>query len=159
MHYCLFEELPTNIIIDATNETTLHDEYLVNSSNQLEIIKKYPNAGKEKVYVRAYHPTNPQCKDLLQKTDTELRTIIDQQQIQCLDRTRKAVMRAAIWNHHNQDLQLAEIELDVTKGDTKSIWEKLQSYLPVYTLFQSDRKNSDGDSEVQDPLKEAVKQI
>ena len=154
-----FEELPTNIIIDATNETTLHDEYLVNSSNQLEIIKKYPNAGKEKVYVRAYHPTNPQCKDLLQKTDTELRTIIDQQQIQCLDRTRKAVMRAAIWNHHNQDLQLAEIELDVTKGDTKSIWEKLQSYLPVYTLFQSDRKNSDGDSEVQDPLKEAVKQI
>jgi predicted ATP-dependent endonuclease of OLD family len=26
-------------------------------------------------------------------------------------------------------------------------------------LFQSDRKNSDGDSEVQDPLKEAVKQI
>lgn len=154
-----FEELPTNIIIDATNETTLHDEYLVNSSNQLEIIKKYPNAGKEKVYVRAYHPTNPQCKDLLQKTDTELRTIIDQQQIQCLDRNRKAVMRAAIWNHHNQDLQLAEIELDVTKGDTKSIWEKLQSYLPVYTLFQSDRKNSDGDSEVQDPLKEAVKQI
>ena len=49
--------------------------------------------------------------------------------------------------------------LTLLKGDTKSIWEKLQSYLPVYTLFQSDRKNSDGDSEVQDPLKEAVKQI
>lgn len=31
--------------------------------------------------------------------------------------------------------------------------------MPVYSLFQSDRKNSDGDSEVQDPLKEAVKQI
>jgi len=31
--------------------------------------------------------------------------------------------------------------------------------LPMYSLFQSDRKNSDGDSEVQDPLKEAVKQI
>lgn len=36
---------------------------------------------------------------------------------------------------------------------------KVQNYLPIYTLFQSDRKNSDGDSEVQDPLKEAVKQI
>jgi predicted ATP-dependent endonuclease of OLD family len=154
-----FEELPANIIIDTTNETTLDSEYLVNSSNQLEIIKKYPNAGKEKIFVRAYHPTNPQCKDLLQKKDTELRAIIDRQEIQCHDRTKNAVMRAAIWNHYNEDLQLAEIELDVTKGDTKSIWDKLQSYLPLYTLFQSDRKNSDGDSEVQDPLKEAVKQI
>jgi AAA15 family ATPase/GTPase len=31
--------------------------------------------------------------------------------------------------------------------------------LTLYSLFQSDRKNSDSDSEVQDPLKEAVKQI
>ena len=29
----------------------------------------------------------------------------------------------------------------------------------MYSLFQSDRKNSDGDSEIQDPLKEAVKII
>lgn len=35
----------------------------------------------------------------------------------------------------------------------------MQKYLPLYSLFQSDRKNSDGDSEVQDPLKEAVKEI
>ena len=45
------------------------------------------------------------------------------------------------------------------KEDAKRIWDKLSSYMPVYSLFQSDRKNSDGDSEVQDPLKEAVKQI
>jgi hypothetical protein len=68
-------------------------------------------------------------------------------------------MRTAIWDHFSSDLQLAEIEIEVTKGDTKSIWEKLQNYLPLYSLFQSDRKNSDGDSEVQDPLKEAVRQI
>lgn len=47
----------------------------------------------------------------------------------------------------------------ISKGDTKSIWDKLQKYLPLYSLFQADRKNSDGDSEVQDPLKEAVKAI
>src|SRR5690606_3396872 len=41
----------------------------------------------------------------------------------------------------------------------KTIWENLQGFLPQYSLFQSDRKNSDGDSEVQDPLKEAVRQI
>ncbi|HUX53950.1 MAG TPA: ATP-binding protein [Williamwhitmania sp.] len=155
-----FEELPANIVIDSTNETTLQAEYLLNSSNQLEIIKKYPNAGKEKVFVKASHPSNPQCKDLLQKKDSELRAIIGGNQgIECSDRNRNAVMRAAIWNHFNTDLQIVEIEIDVTKGDTKSIWDKLQNYLPLYSLFQSDRKNSDGDSEVQDPLREAVRQI
>lgn len=154
-----FEDLPNNIIIDATNETTLQAEYLINSNNQLEIIKRYPNAGGPKVFIRALHPTNIQCNSLLQKKDIELRKIIEQHEIDCIDRTKNAVMREAIWNHYSEDLQLNEIELDVTKGDTKSIWDKIQSYLPVYTLFQSDRKNSDGDSEVQDPLKEAVKQI
>ena len=154
-----FEELPSSIIIDSTNETTLQAEYLVNSNGQLEIIKKYPNAGKEKVFVKALHPTNTNCKDLLLKKDSELRTIISNNSIDCSDRNKNAVMRTAIWNHFNANLDLEEIEIDVTKGETKSIWEKLPNYLPLYSLFQSDRKNSDGDSEVQDPLKEAVRQI
>lgn len=154
-----FEELPTTIVIDSTNETTLDAEYLLNSVNHLEIIKKYPNAGKEKVFVKAYHPTNHSCKDLLQKKNTDLQKVIKDNSIVCTNQTINAVMREAIWNHFNASLELAEIEIDVTKGETKSIWDKLQNYLPLYSLFQSDRKNSDGDSEVQDPLKEAVKQI
>ncbi len=154
-----FEELPASIIIDSTNETTLQSEYLLNSNNQLEVIKKYPNAGKEKVFVKAFHPTNINCTDLLQKKDSDLRKIIKDQIIECNDLSRNAVMRTAIWNQWKPNLELTEIEIDVTKGDTKSIWDKLQNYLPLYSLFQSDRKNSDGDSEVQDPLKEAVKQI
>lgn len=155
---CL-EELPTSIVIDSTNETTLQAEYLLNSNNQLEIIKKFTNAGKEKVFIKALHPTNINCKDLLLKKDSELRTLINTHSIECNDRNKNAVMRLSIWTHFNEMLDLAEIEIDVTKGETKSIWDKLQSYLPLYSLFQSDRKNSDGDSEVQDPLKEAVRQI
>jgi predicted ATP-dependent endonuclease of OLD family len=154
-----FEELPTSIIIDSTNHTTLKDEHLLNSKNQLEIVKKYSNGGKEKVFVKANHPTNNDCKDLLQKKNTELQKIIKEHSITCTNQTINAVMRTAIWKHFNKDLQLKDIEIDVTKGETKSIWDKLQSYLPLYSLFQSDRKNSDGDDEVQDPLKEAVKQI
>ena len=62
-----FENLPDTVVIDATNETTLESEYLLNESRQLEIVKKYPNAGSAKVYIRAYHPTNPNCSDLLSK--------------------------------------------------------------------------------------------
>jgi len=155
----IFEELPNSIIIDSTNETNLQAEYLLNANNQLEIIKKFPNAGKERVFIKAFHPTNTHCKDLLLKKDSDLRAIIDSNNIECSSRIRNAAMRTAIWNHFNTSLGLQEIEIDVTKCDAKSIWEKLQPYLPLYSLFQSDRKNSDGDSEVQDPLKEAVRQI
>lgn len=154
-----FEELPTSIVIDSTNQTTLLAEYLLNPSGQLEIVKKYSNGGKEKVFVKANHPTGTDCKDLLLKKNTDLQKIIRDNSITCSNLTINAVMRAAIWQHYNSQLQLDNIEIDVTKGDTKSIWDKLQTYLPLYSLFQSDRKNSDGDSEVQDPLKEAVKQI
>lgn len=154
-----FEELPEKVIIDSTNETTLQNEFLTNSTGQLEIIKKYPNAGSAKTYIRAYHPNNPNCSELLLKKDSDLRKIIDNQNIPCSDKSRNAVMRSSIWNFYIEDLQFDTIEIDVTKGDSKNIWDKLQSYLPLYTLFQSDRKNCDGDSEVQDPLKEAVKEI
>lgn len=96
----------------------------------------------------------------MQKTDVELRKIIEQLNITCSDRKKSAVMRSSIWNHFESELELIDQEIDVTKGESsKSIWDKLQNYLPIYTLFQSDRKNSDGDNEIQDPLKEAVKQI
>ena len=154
-----FKELPEKIIIDATNDTTLCAEYLLNQNALLEIIKRYPNGGNAKVYIRALHPTNPECSDLLLKRDNELRQLIEAKGVICDDRVRNASMRNAIWQHYSDNLQLSNVDIDVTKGDTKSIWDKLQKYLPMYSLFQSDRKNSDGDSEVQDPLKEAVKEI
>ncbi len=154
-----FSELPERLVIDSSNETALRSEYLLNSNSQLEVIKRYPNAGTAKVFIKAVHPTNSKCRDLLIKKDTELRAIIDQEGIGCADRVKKAIMRASIWEFFEDDLQLDSVELDVTKGDTKTIWDKMQNYLPTYTLFQSDRKNCDGDCEVQDPLKEAVREI
>lgn len=153
----VFDDLPDSLTIDATNPTTLSDEYLLNSEGDLEIIKKYPNAGKEKVFIKAYHPTNPSCSDLLLKKNNELKRLLGD--IECEDKTKNAVIRKAIWEHYSDDLQLDGVEIDATKEDAKNIWEQLKKYMPLYALFQSDRKNSDGDSEVQDPLKEAVRQI
>lgn len=121
----IFEELPSKVVIDASNETTLENEYLINTNGQLEIIKRYPNAGTAKTYIRAYHPTNPDCSGLMLKKDTDLRKIIEKNEIPCSDKTRNAVMRTAIWNFYKDDLQLNEIEIDVSKGDTKSIWERV----------------------------------
>ena len=40
-----FTDLPEKIVIDATNETSLSAEYLLNSDGLLEVVKRYPNAG------------------------------------------------------------------------------------------------------------------
>lgn len=155
----VFTDLPSSITIDATNPTTFENEYLLNSNGRLEIIKKYPNAGSAKVFIKANHPTNEKCSDLLLKKIGDYKKIIRDESIECENLTVNAIMRTAIWNHFADDLQLNEIEIDTSKEDAKNIWEKIQTYLPLYCLFQSDRKNSDNDSEVQDPLKKAVSQI
>ena len=154
-----FSELPESIIIDSAVQTTLADEYMLNADGLLEVVKKYKNGGKASVFIRARHPMNPDCKDLLLKKNAELKGIVKGIGVECENQRINTTMRRAIWEHYEDNLDLQDTEIDVSKEDAKKIWDKLSSYMPVYSLFQSDRKNSDGDSEVQDPLKEAVKQI
>ena len=154
-----FNEIPERILLDTTVETSLENEYMLNSEGNLEIIKRYNNASSPKVYIKANHPTNENCKDLLTKKNSELKKIVDSNSIECSNQNINSVLRKSIWDYYSDDLQLEEMEIDASKEDAKIIWEKLNDYMPVYSLFQVDRKNSDGDDEVQDPLREAVKQI
>ena len=153
-----FTDLPASVLIDATNETSLSDEYLLTQAGTLEILKRYPKAGKAKVFIRAFHPSHENCRDLLLKKNPDLKKVLNEQGLECEDKTKNAELRKAIWNAQG-DLQLSEQEIEVAKIDAKSIWEQLSTYMPLYTLFQSDRKNSDGDSEVQDPMRLAVREI
>ena len=155
-----FSNLPTEVDLDAGNPTTLQDEYLTIGTDEFEVVKKYKEGGKPKTFIMANHPTNPECCDLLKKKQMELRKIIGQLGINC-DKNKNSVMRQAIWSHYSADLQMAVRELDVDSkdSDVKAIWEKMQKYLPVYSLFKSDRSNVEKDSEVQDPLKSAVKSL
>ncbi|MBL4746196.1 MAG: ATP-binding protein [Flavobacteriaceae bacterium] len=154
----IFEEFPELITIDATNKTNLAEEYLLNDEGKLEIIKKYPNAGKEKIFIKCSHPTNPACSNLLLKKQQDLRKLVTDD-ITCDDLTKNAVIRKSIWDHYSSDLQLQEIEIEITKIDAKDTWSQLKKYLPLYSLFRSDRENSDGDKEIQNPMKLAVQEI
>ncbi|MGF1453574.1 MAG: AAA family ATPase, partial [Opitutales bacterium] len=153
-----FEDLPESIVIDATNSTTLRGEHLLTTDGTLLVVKRFPNAGKERVFIRANHPTAPICKDLLQKKKEQLQRLLDENAIQCSNRNKNAEMRAAIWGSQS-DLQEQTIEIEISKIDAKAIWEQIKKYMPHFSLFQSDRKNSDGDNEVQDPMKYAIKEI
>ena len=153
-----FEKLPSSIIIDVTNQTTLSDEYLTSSQGTLKVIKRYAKAGKEKVFIRANHPTATGCADLLLKKQAELKKILDEQLISCPDKTKNSEIRKSIWGAQ-KDLELQDVDIEVGKIDAKNVWDQLKLYMPLYSLFQADRKNSDCDNEVQDPMRLAVKEI
>ena len=66
-------------------------------------------------------------------------------------------IRKAIWASKTFDLEEKDLEID--KEDGKEIFAKLEQEMPLYSLFSADRKNSDQDSEIQDPIKSSIKQI
>lgn len=155
-----FADLPVKVDLDAGNETTLKDEYLLNGNGELEIVKRYADGGKAKISIAARHPQQEGCKDLLLKKNADLKKEVEKLGLEC-DKTKNAEMRHAIWAHYAADLQLADIELEAEpkSGDLKQLWGNIQVYMPVYSLFRADRSNDDKDPEVQDPMKNAVKEI
>lgn len=161
----VFDSLPQNVIIDEANETTLKEEYLLNKDGDLEVIKVYKNASDKNVavFIKANHPSNPACCDLLSKKQKDLQSAVNNLGLKCEDLRKNALLRSAIWGKYSNDGSLELKETDITvsakDGDIKALWERLQSYMPYYSLFQADRKNTDNDDEIQDPLKTAVKQI
>lgn len=154
-----FSEFPTNIVIDDTNKTTLEDEHILNKEGYLEIRKRYTGKTlKTNTFICANHPTAKLAKELLLKKRPELKEIVDDNKYQCDNKTKNANLRKAIWENCG-DLELKEIEIPTDGEDAKKIQEKLSGYLPIYSLFQSDRANNDSDTEVQDPMKATIKEI
>ena len=159
---CVFKDFPERIIIDATSETTLADEYLLNANGNLEIHKVYEfsegSLNKPKVFAVANHPTANGVEGLLSKKNADLKKAGEAAGIDVsVDKRSNAALRKAIWEK-SDNLEIKTVELQLDKEDAKAIWEQLSKCLPEYALFRSDRPSTDEDSEVQDPLKVAIKQ-
>ena len=157
---CIFDELPPTLIIDAVNETSLAAEYLLNADNKLEIKKSFScTAAKPKgqVFIQANHPSANNCSDLMQLKRPELRARalglgID---ANAYNGNINSSIRRAIWDHI-AILNLTATEIPIDKEDSKKIWGVLETWMPVYALFQSDRKSKEDDKEVTDPMKVAI---
>ncbi len=154
------------IIIDSTNPIDIEEEYLLNKEGYLEIHKIWNcsksklSASDLKIYIVANYP-NCFDKPLATLKNKELIKLCEE--IKDLDsrvnKTINASLRQALYKHYVKDnTQFNEILIEIRniEGD-KNIWDRLKSYFPLYFLFQSDRSNSDSDSEVQNPLKIATK--
>lgn len=157
---CVFQPIATKISIDSTSKTTLEEEYLLNSDGLLEIkrvFKATTTKPKPTTYIVCNHPSDASCKDLLTLKITELRKRAKELEIseETYDARSSVSLRRAIWNN-SSDLNLRVTDVPVDKEDLKKIYSKIETYLPYYALFQSNRSSSDSDKEITDPMKVAV---
>lgn len=151
------------ILLDAENKTNLKDEYLLNTENYLEIHKVFKistdKLSKEKVYISANYFDKSGTPIISQKIP-DLRKIVSDLGIKDVSKNKSAELRKAIYSKYIELGNTLIMQLiEISKEDTKKIWESLQKELPLYFLFQSDRANKDSDGDIQNPLKTATKKI
>lgn len=156
---CEFSDLPPKLSLDAGAETTLAAEYLLSAKGTLKIQKVFDcskKAPSADVFILANHPTAEGVANLLDLKEKDLQKLVKDQKLETALKGNPG-MRQALWAAAGS-LILSEVALPVTKPkeDSKRIWDQLETYLPMFALFQSDRSSRDSDGEVQNPMKAAV---
>jgi putative ATP-dependent endonuclease of OLD family len=156
---CEFSDFPDSLTLDAGAETTLAEEFLLTNTGTLKIRKVYDCGHKKpsvEIFVVANHPSAPGFQNLLELKEKDLQAKIKELKLEVALKGNPG-MRKAIWASLD-DLKLVETAIPVSKSkeDTKKIWDQIESYLPMFALFQSDRSSKDSDDEVQSPMKAAV---
>lgn len=169
---CIFNDLPDILILDDSVETSLSDEFLLNSDGDLEIKKKFLVSKTESISEEAViiceHPDNENLVNLLEKKRTTLKLQLDELGIDSegVDQRKSKELRRAIRNHFYPDQEIrttsCEIKIDGrldNEDNRKKIWSGLKKYLPIYSLFFVDKPLNDQDSDIQDPMKEIIKEV
>jgi len=160
---CVFDELPDELVIDATHGTSLKEEHLLNQKGRLEIKRVYNAALKtpklEYTCLIAEHPTADKIDDLLSLKNMDLKKRAAELEVDIskINTSINAQLRRAI-RLSREDLQLKLRPLQISDlPGAKDIWERLKDSLPMFFLFKADRPSTDQDEEAQDPMKAAVK--
>ena len=110
-----------------------------------------------KAVTTANHPAADPVGNLLELKNADLKALVRQQSLEArCDLNNNPSMRRALYEAHAGDLQLGLRDISLSDGDAASIWKSLEKFLPIYTLFKSDRVSSDQDPEAQNPMKAAV---
>lgn len=162
---CYFSGIPEKIILDSTVETSPIEEGILNSDNQLEIIRRY-NIGatvSKSIFLNCHYPENPELADLLSLKNDSLKLKAETFGIDLagVPKKQNPPLRNAIRNHFGGDRIMKEIKVDgnlSTESNLKTVWSKLKSMLPIYTLFKVDKPLDDKDKDIQDPMKSAVEE-
>ncbi len=162
---CVFEELPNRIVLDSSVETSPINEKILNSNGQLEIRKEF-KIGKtigKATYLVALHPTHEDLINILSLKNTPLKALAEKvgADLDGVTRTKNPPIREAIRNAIESPEELIPIKVDGsldTDNNLRAVWSKLKGFLPIYSIFKVDKNIDDKDKDVQNPMKQAIKE-
>lgn len=159
---CEFFVEEDSFLLDSAVTTKLSDEYLYNSDGLLEIRCESDGGKKTKYYIRAYYPTEfstPLIQLRIADLKKELEKVKDKvENYEQINKTIASEIRKAIYKSL-EDIKFEHTLIDLSKEDAKNIYVSIQKQLPIFFLFKADRENKDGDTEVQNPLRVATKNV
>ncbi len=158
---CKFSDLPSELVLDAQAKTSLDAEHLLDADGHLHIRRRWVCTGakpKEEIYAVCQHPKNEGLNELITLNNAGLKKLakenLDPGTLATVNKSTNPELRAALWA--TQELIVTETSVPLSKEDGVRIWNKIATYLPHFALFQSDRKSTDADNEVQEPMKLAI---
>ncbi len=166
---CCFDVGDGTILIDSTCTTNCKDEYLLNRDGYLEVKKTWncingslPKSG-QKEYIVANYPIiydTPLVMEKIQNLRKRYDSYSGNPACPQVNRNIASELRKAIYAMELSDpLHLQLVDIELSKEDAKNIRDSLFKQFPNFYIFESDRKNTDKDNEIQDPLKAVTKAV
>lgn len=153
---CVFSGIPNVVVLDEKSRgTSLAKERLLRQDGRLEIVKVYPNGGKPRIFIVANRPKDKTIGHLLEFKLNELKDIASKKGVKCTNRGDKAALRQIIINKLGKGLPIEEQRVLIPEA----VYKNISKHLPHFELFQADRKNTDTDATVRDPMKAVVKKV
>ena len=166
---CCFDVGNGEILIDSTRYTKCADEFLLNEEGLLEIRKTWDcssgslSKSSQKDYIIAYYPScydTPLVMEKIVALQKRYKAHSADPTCPKVDATVAHELRQAIYKMElasNPGFRITPIE--IKKIDSKNIQDTLYKQFPSYLIFESDRSNTDKDSEIQDPMKAITKTV
>jgi putative ATP-dependent endonuclease of the OLD family len=162
---CVFDEVPSELILDSSVETSPFEENILNGDGHLEIKKLFKigtTISKSTVLI-ALHPIHEKLIDILSLKNSALKNLADEVEanLEGINKTKNPPLRRAITKAVESKKELIEIKVDGSldsENNLKAIWSKLKTYLPIFSIFKVDKNIDDKDKDVQDPMKHAIKE-
>lgn len=160
---CCFDDVPSQIILDTSVETSPIEEGILNKEKQLEIKKTFTFGVKKSVATSlvANYPSDERLKDILSMKNSKLKSYAEELGLDLsgINKSKNPPIRELIRNYIAGDKEIRVIKVDGnvdSEDNLKGIWSSLKKLLPVYSLFKVDRALDDKDGDIQDPMKVAI---
>ncbi|AWV37893.1 DUF2813 domain-containing protein [Leuconostoc mesenteroides] len=153
-----FKDLPDEITIESV-KTNIKSEFLT-CDNEFVLKKVFTSdSAKFSEFVVADMPDVDDIEKIHSLKIKDLRKKVSELGItlENVDQRVSSELRQTIFQELQKVNTLAVKEIELRSEDGKWISLELHKELPLYQLFKADRENSDGDNEVQDPIKAIVK--